>query len=173
MNLLMSLRFIFDDDWNDVPCSHHNVICLQSRPLNFRVIIHAYSLLPQTYLRSSLARYLGTDHLISFGEGGGGVGGWALTKKWSYIRNLSEKIMHKKVPEQKNSSMRARWIFYEQVFKNTRKNRSPLSGEFYLDIYNHPPKIAQINLQWRHFQDHFNQFMLKTITEFIVYITVA
>ena len=32
MNLLMSLRFIFDDDGNDLPCSHHNVISLQSRP---------------------------------------------------------------------------------------------------------------------------------------------
>ena len=29
---------------------------LESRPLNFRVFIHAYSLRPQTYLRSSLTR---------------------------------------------------------------------------------------------------------------------
>ena len=33
-----------------------------------------------------------------------------------------------------------------------------------------PQGIAQINLQWRHFQDHLNQFTLKTITEFIVLI---
>ena len=115
MNLLMSLRFIFDDDINDVPCSHHNVISLQSRHLNFRVIIHAYSLLPQTYLRSSLARYF-------FGGGGGrGVGGWARTKKWSYIRNLSEKIMHKKVPEKKIQACVLVEFVNEQVFKNTRK----------------------------------------------------
>ena len=39
----MSMQFIFDDDWIDVPCSHHGVISLESRPLNFRVIIiHVY-----------------------------------------------------------------------------------------------------------------------------------
>ena len=116
MNLLMSLRFIFDDDINDVPCSHHNVISLQSRPLNFRVIIHAYSLLPQTYLRSSLTRYLGTDHLVFVGGGGGG-GVWALTKKTSYIRNS----MLNKVPEKKIQACVLVEFVNEQVFKNTRK----------------------------------------------------
>ena len=33
-----------------------NVISLESRPLNFRVFIHAYSLRPQTYFQSSLTR---------------------------------------------------------------------------------------------------------------------
>ena len=36
--------------------SGNDVISLESRPLNFRVFIHAYSLRPQTYFRSSLAR---------------------------------------------------------------------------------------------------------------------
>ena len=31
-------------------------------------------------------------------------------------------------------------FLYEQVFKNTRKNRSGESGA---DIYNHPPKVAK------------------------------
>ena len=97
MNLLMSLRFIFDDDINDVPCSHHNVISLQSRPLNFRVIIHAYSLLPQTYLRSSLTRYLGTDHLVFVcGGGGGGGGGGGLG---AYQKNA----LHKKFNAQQST----------------------------------------------------------------------
>ena len=38
--------------------SGNNVISLESRPLNFRVFIHAKSLRPQTYLRSSLTRVL-------------------------------------------------------------------------------------------------------------------
>ena len=78
--------------------------------------------------------------------------------------------MHKKVPKKKIQACLLVEFVYEQVFKNTRKNRSGESGA---DIYNHSPKIAQINLQWRHFQEHFHQFMLKTITEFIVYIIVA
>ena len=62
--LVMSMRFIFGDDWNDVPCksfffiSGNDVISLESRPLNFRVFIHAFSLRPQTYFRSSLTRVL-------------------------------------------------------------------------------------------------------------------
>ena len=102
---------VVDDDWNDVPCSHHNVISLQSRPLNFRVIIHAYSLLPQTYLRSSLTRYLGTDHLVFCGGGGGGRKGLGTYK----IKVLHKKFQRKKYHAQestwkKNSSMPARWI---------------------------------------------------------------
>ena len=38
--------------------SGNDVISLESRPLNFRVFIHAYSLRPQTYFRSSLTRVL-------------------------------------------------------------------------------------------------------------------
>ena len=38
--------------------SDNDVISLESRPLNFRVFIHAYSLRPQTYFRSSLTRVL-------------------------------------------------------------------------------------------------------------------
>ena len=40
----MSMRFIFGDERNDVPCSHHE---LESRPLNFSVIILAHSLQKQ------------------------------------------------------------------------------------------------------------------------------
>ena len=36
--------------------SGDDVIALELRPLNFRVFIHAYSLRPQTYFRSSLTR---------------------------------------------------------------------------------------------------------------------
>ena len=81
--------------------------------------------------------------------------------------------MHKKVPEKKIQSCVLVEFAYEQVLKNSRKKKISLIWRVSSDIYNHPPKIAQINLQWRHFQDHFNQFMLKTITEFIVYIIVA
>ena len=49
------MRFIFGDDWNDVLCKSLfwylamiTVISLGSRPLKFRVFIHAYSLRPQT-----------------------------------------------------------------------------------------------------------------------------
>ena len=38
--------------------SGNDVISLESRPLNFRVIIHAYSLRPQKYFRLSLSRVL-------------------------------------------------------------------------------------------------------------------
>ena len=38
--------------------SGNDVISLESRPLNFRVTIHAYSLGPQMYFRSSLTRVL-------------------------------------------------------------------------------------------------------------------
>ena len=47
MSLVMSMQFIFADEWNDVPCSHHE---LESRPFNFSVIIHVYSLQQQLYL---------------------------------------------------------------------------------------------------------------------------
>ena len=43
-SLMMSMRFIFGDEWNDVPCSHHK---LKLRPLNLSVIIQAYSLQKQ------------------------------------------------------------------------------------------------------------------------------
>ena len=63
--LVMSMRFVFSNDWNDVPCkslffiSGNDVISLESRPLNFHVIfIQAYSLGPQTYFRSSLTHVL-------------------------------------------------------------------------------------------------------------------
>ena len=36
----------------------NDVISLESRPLNFRVFVHAHSLRPQTYFRSSLTRVL-------------------------------------------------------------------------------------------------------------------
>ena len=55
--------------------------------------------------------------------------------------------MHKKVPEKKIQACVLVEFVYEQVFKDTRKNRSLESEQFHLDIYNHPPKIAQINLQ--------------------------
>ena len=45
--------------------------------------------------------------------------------------------MHKKVPEKKIQACVLVEFVYEQVFKNTRKNRSGESGA---DIYNHPPK---------------------------------
>ena len=119
-------------------CSHHNVISLQSRPLNFRVIIHAYSLLPQTYLRSSsLTRYLGKDHLVFVGEGG--VGTYqikVLRKKFK----RKKKIMRKKVPEKKIQACVLVEFVHEQVFKNTRKNRSGESGA---DIYNHLPRFLK------------------------------
>ena len=60
MGLVMSMRFIFGDDWNDAPCkslfliSGNDVIFLESWPLNFRVFIHTYSLPPQTYFWSWL-----------------------------------------------------------------------------------------------------------------------
>ena len=116
------------------------------KALEFRVIIHAYSLLPQTYLRSSLTRYLGTDHLVFVGGRGVGLGTYqkkVLNKKFK----RKKKFMHKKVPEKRIQASVLAGFVYEQVFKNTRKNISPLSGESGADIYNHPPKIAQINLQ--------------------------
>ena len=65
------------------------------------------------------------------------------------------KVLHKKFKRKKNHAQERTMIkkfkhafslnfLYEQVFKNTRKNRSGGSGA---DIYNHPPKVAQINLQ--------------------------
>ena len=62
MYLVMSMWFIFGDDWNDMPCKTlflclgDDVIVLESRLLNFRVFIHACNLRPQTYFRSSLTR---------------------------------------------------------------------------------------------------------------------
>ena len=50
--------------------------------------------------------------------------------------------MHKKVPEKKIKYACSLNLYMNK--KNTRKNRSGESGA---DIYNHPPKIAQINLQ--------------------------
>ena len=61
---VMSMRVIFGDDWNDVPCkitfliSGNDVISLESRPLNFHGFIQAYSMRPHTYLRLSLIRVL-------------------------------------------------------------------------------------------------------------------
>ena len=38
--------------------SGNDVISLESRPLNFRVVIHTYSLRPQMYFQSSLTQVL-------------------------------------------------------------------------------------------------------------------
>ena len=52
MSVVMSMRLILGDDWNDVPCSHHAFDlwqwCNFSRieALEFGVITHAYSLRP-------------------------------------------------------------------------------------------------------------------------------
>ena len=85
--------------------------------MNFRVIIHAYSLLPQTYLRSSLTRYLGTDHLVFVG--GGGVVTYLI--KVLHKKLKRKKIMHKKVPEKKFQACVLVEFVYRQVVKNTRK----------------------------------------------------
>ena len=129
---------VVDDDWNVLPCSYYNVISLQSRPLNFRVIIHAYSLLPQTYLRSSLTRYLGTDHLVLVGLGGGGLCTYQI------------KLLHKKFKRKKNHAQESTWkkiqacvlveFVYEQVFKNTRKMDLESQEQTFIII---PPRLLK------------------------------
>ena len=63
MSLLMSVWFIFGDDWNDVPCKSlfwylTMMYFLWNRGPWIRVFIHAYSLLLERYFWSSLTRVL-------------------------------------------------------------------------------------------------------------------
>ena len=66
MSLVMRMRFIFGDDWNDTPRSHHvfylqqwcNFSRIEALEFPCNYTRDEYSLRPQTYFRSSLTRVL-------------------------------------------------------------------------------------------------------------------
>ena len=93
------------------------------------------------YFRSSLTRYLGTDHLVFVGgRGGGGLGTYQ-------IKVLRKKFKRKKSYTRKYHDKKIQACVLVEYFYMNREKIENRSGESGADVYNHPPNVAQINLQ--------------------------